>query len=486
MLINTDGRRLSSAALDGAITTVGRELRLRGIGPGDRVVLTGANTAEFVLVLFALMEIGVSIALVDRRTPAAEQARLLTDAGAGRLLTDDPLPPGTTPAAQLTLADLCTTALKEAAEAPDGAVTGDRLARFAPWFARPDGLIVWSSGSTGTPKGIVRSGASVRGNTERTRTRMGYRPDDVLLPLLPFTHQYGLSMLLLWQTAGCSLALQTSSQRVDSALAAIAAHGVTVVDAVPATYHTLLNMLDSGRAGQDGLSTVRMWCVGGEPLGRELSRRFADRIGQPLLDGYGSSEAGNIALAVLPDPVGCGRPLDGLSVRVVDDAGLPVGPGTVGEIVVRTPDYMTGLLGPGGEVLPVDHTDYRTDDIGRFDAVGNLTVLGRRSAVHRLGHTLYPDGIADRASACGAPVRVIPVFPDGVPSRAQLVFFVADQAERPVAHWRAAVAEHLADHERPNRVVVLPEFPLNRTGKVDRQSLQRLAESAVARDGRKG
>jgi acyl-coenzyme A synthetase/AMP-(fatty) acid ligase len=81
---------------------------------------------------------------------------------------------------------------------------------------------------------------------------------------------------------------------------------------------------------------------------------------------------------------------------------------------------------------------------------------------------------------------VLPVFPDGSQHRAQLVFFVADPAERPAAHWRAAVAEHIADHERPNRVVVLPEFPLNRTGKVDRQSLQRLAESAVARDGKKG
>ncbi|MFJ6217314.1 class I adenylate-forming enzyme family protein [Streptomyces sp. NPDC092296] len=485
MLIDTDGRRLSPAVLEGATTAVVRELRLRGIGPGDRVMLTGANTEEFILTLFALMELGVSIALVDCRIPVPEQDRLSAEAGARWLITDAPPTTGGSGAARLALAALCAGAATAAPAGVRGGRGAAPLDRFARWFAREDALIVWSSGSTGAPKGIVRSGASIAANIERTRVRMAYRSDDVLLPLLPFTHQYGLSMLLLWCTTGCSLVVQTRSQRVDLSLTVIAEHAVTVVDAVPATYHTLLNMLESGRGTAAGLGSVRMWCVGGEPLGRELSERFRSRTGKPLLDGYGSSEAGNIALAVLPNPVGCGRPLDGIGVRVVDEAGLPVPPGVIGEIVVRTPDYMTGLLGPGGTVLPVDRAEYRTHDIGRLDAVGNLTVLGRRAAVHRLGHTLYPDGIADRASACGAPVRVVPV-PGGQLNQAQLVFFVADPAGRPASHWRAAVSEHIAEHERPNRVVVLPEFPLNNTGKIDRQSLLKQAEIAVARDGERG
>ncbi|MFE9852974.1 class I adenylate-forming enzyme family protein [Streptomyces sp. NPDC005576] len=488
MLINAEGRRMSSADVDGACTAVARELRRRGINERSRVLLTGENTLEFILVLFALMECGVSVALADRRLPATQQASLAAGAGADRILTDSELPGegigqellsdlvaeahAHTPADTDTAANADTEDAAPVKRAAPPGATGP--AGFDRWFARQDALIVWSSGSTGVPKGIVRSGAAVRANIARTADRMAYRGEDVLLPLLPFTHQYGLSMLLLWRQTGATLVLQTSSQRVDRALEAIGAYGVTVVDAVPATYFTLLNLLDGARAGASGIGTVRMWCVGGEPLGRELDERFTRTVGSPLLDGYGSSEAGNIALAVHPEPRGCGRPLDGIEVRVQDDAGREVPTGETGEIVVRSPDYMTGLLGPGGTVLPVEGDEYRTDDIGRLDADGNLTVLGRKDAVHRNGFTLYPDSIAERAGACGARVRVVAVQ-GGRDDRMQLVFFVADATGRPAGQWRQELARCVAEHERPNRVVVLQEFPLNNTGKVDRRALRDMA-----------
>ncbi|MFB7559412.1 class I adenylate-forming enzyme family protein [Streptomyces brevispora] len=475
MLINAEGRRISSAGVDGACRAVARELRGRGINERSRVLLTGENTQEFILVLFALMECGASVALADRRIPADQQAALAVDAGVDRILTDNALPERAGGIGQELLADLVGGAMAGcepsggAAEAAEEGPLG-----FDRWFAREDALIVWSSGSTGAPKGIVRSGAAVRANIARTAARMAYRADDVLLPLLPFTHQYGLSMLLLWMQTGATLVLQTSSQRVDRALEAIAAYGVTVVDAVPAMYSTLLNLVDGARAGTNMIGSVRMWCVGGEPLGRELGERFVRTVGSPLLDGYGSSEAGNIALAVHPDPRGCGRPLDGIEVLVLDDAGREVPVGETGEVVVRTPDYMTGVLGPAGTLLRVERDAYRTDDIGCLDGAGNLTVLGRRDAVHRNGHTLYPDAIAARAGACGAPVRVVPVQ-GGRDDRVHLVFFVADAAGQPAAKWRRELAQCVAEHELPNRVVVLQEFPLNNTGKIDRRALREMA-----------
>ncbi|MEU3980908.1 fatty acid--CoA ligase family protein [Streptomyces sp. NPDC026672] len=477
MLIRADGRAGDRNEVERACRAAVRALRAHGVRPGDRVLLTGANTEEFVVALFALMEHGTSVALVDRGLPPRQRARRAEEAAAHWILTDTPQPHDATGPRTLPL-----TALTAGTAADTDTGTDSTPLSFRRWYERTDALIVWSSGSTGEPKGIVRSGSSVRDNIRRTADRMAYRADDVLLPLLPFTHQYGLSMLLLWWTTGCSLVLQPDSHRTDAALSAIRAHRVTVVDGVPATYQSLLRV---ARGATDSLAPVRMWCVGGEPLRPRLREEFARTTGLPLLDGYGSSEAGNIALAVPAHPEGCGRPLDGITVRAVDETGRTLAPGEVGEIVVRTPDHMTGLLGPHGTVRPVTGPEYRTGDLGRVAADGTVTVLGRRSAVHRLGHTLYPDAIADRAGVCGTPVRVVPVDGDDG-ARTRLVFFVADPADRDAAHWRRTFKDRLAEHEWPNRVVTLRAFPLTSTGKVDGTALRRLARAAVAPDAERG
>ncbi|MBY8850864.1 aldehyde dehydrogenase family protein, partial [Saccharothrix sp. MB29] len=97
---------------------------------------------------------------------------------------------------------------------------------------------------------------------------------------------------------------------------------------------------------------------------------------------------------------------------------------------------------------------------------------------------LYPDVIAEKAGACGAPVRVLPV--EDEQRGTQLVFVITDPAEQPVAHWKRAVSRFVAAHEQPNRVVVLKELPLNGNGKVDLQALRDLAASTVALEGVKG
>ncbi|WP_169515201.1 aldehyde dehydrogenase family protein [Amycolatopsis benzoatilytica] len=478
--VTDQDEEISPARIAAGCRNLAGVLRARGVSEEDRVVLSAGNSADFVLALFALLELGVSVALADRRTPQAELAELVGDSGARWFLSDhDQLDAAfdRVRVGWLPLGELAAAARAQGEPAEAGEISFER------WAARTDALVVWSSGSSGRPKGIVRSGASVLRNVAATSDRMGYTGADVLMPLLPFTHQYGLSMLLLWWQAGATLTL-VSSRRIDQALETIARRGVTVVDAVPAAYDTMLRILAGRREAVAGLASVRMWCVGGEPLRDELRARFEELMNSPLLDGYGSSEAGNIALASAANPVHCGRPLDEVRVEVLGPDGNPVPAGEVGEVVVHTPDLMTGVLEPGGRVRPVERTVHRSGDVGFLDEAGNLRVLGRKSAVHRFGYTIYPDALADKLSACGAPVRIVPVADER--RGAQLVCLVADPADQSATHWRRVIGQLLADHERPNRVVVLREFPVNNNGKVDLRALQDIAESAVALDGVKG
>ncbi|CAL99948.1 acyl-CoA synthetase (AMP-forming)/AMP-acid ligase II [Saccharopolyspora erythraea NRRL 2338] len=453
------------AELERAACGIAEGLRERGVRTADRVLLCGDNSAEYVLVLLALMRLGASIVLTDhRQTP--QEARRAADVAQVRWTVAD-AGVATSAGRRLEITELVE-------DRPDA---GTAELSLRDWYCLPDGLITWSSGTRGPAKGVVRSGKSFLDNVERSRRRMGYRPDDVLMPLLPFSHQYGLSMVLLWWQVRCSL-LVAPYRRLDHALELGGRWGATVLDATPMTYHSVLN-LGAGRPGLlSALRTVRMWCVGGSPLSPALADRFRAATGRPLLDGYGSTETGNIALAAPGDETGCGHPLDAVEVLVLDTGGAVAAPGRLGEIAVQSPDLTSGYLEPDGGVRPLPPGPHRTGDVGFVDEDGHVFVLGRRGAVHRMGHTLYPDVLAHKAAACGAPVHVLATEDER--TGCQLVFVVADPRLRAGGYWRRRIQDVLPSYEHPNRVVVVEEMPLNSNGKPDTGQLDRLLRGTAS------
>ncbi|MGW1811144.1 class I adenylate-forming enzyme family protein [Streptomyces sp. NPDC002078] len=439
-------------------------IRDRGVGPGDRVMLKAGNSTAYLSVLFALMHVGASIVLVDQQERAEETRRIALRTGAKVVFVDDDAPVDHE-ADPVHLYELLV---------PSAGLTGmdDRL-DFDTWGRLPDGLIMWTSGSTGSPKGVVKNGAKFLRNLERNAAQVGHRPDDVLLPLLPFAHQYGLSMVLIAWLTRCSLVI-APYRRLDHALRMAGQTGTTVIDATPSSYRSMLNLVTRKPALRTHLESVRMFCVGAAPLDAPLVARYQAEFGLPLLDSYGSTELGNIAFATLDNPVACGRAMDGIEVRIVDEAGLPLAAGEPGEIEVDTPDGLEGHLDEDGTVARVPSGWQATGDLGYLDEHRNLFVLGRKLAVHRNGYTLYPEMIERKAEAADCPVRIVPL-PDERRGT-QLVFFVEDEEGRDAAHWREVLAGLLPAFEQPNRVLVLDSFPLNRNGKPDKHRLAELAQ----------
>ncbi|WP_084799003.1 class I adenylate-forming enzyme family protein [Actinosynnema mirum] len=455
---------LTARSMTASASGASAALTGHGVRAPDRVLLAAGNSPEFVAVLLGLLDLGVSVALADPGAPAAALTASAVEVGADWLVTDRPTAPGAPR----------TIPLADAAGDAGGALADPDLVR---WTARADGLISWSSGSTGAPKAVVRAGAAIEGNLARTADRMGYRADDVLAPLLPFSHQYGMSMVLLARRAGCGLLVAPA--RLDRALPALAEHGVTVVDATPVTFRSALNLLARKEGLVDALTGVRMWCTGGAPLGDELARRFTEVTGAPLLDGYGSTELGNVALAGPGAPDTC-LPLAGLSVRVLDERGAPAPPGVIGRVWVDSPDTASGVLADG-VLVPRPPGPQHTHDLGLLDERGGLRVIGRERAVARRGHTLYPDRLAHLAGACGAPVQVVPL-PRGEDDW-RLVFVVEDPRLTAAAWWRARFGEVLARHELPDRVLVVAELPRLPSGKTDLVRVTDIVRSADTSTG---
>ncbi|MFJ2807892.1 aldehyde dehydrogenase family protein [Kitasatospora sp. NPDC087271] len=455
-LISPDGRIWETDEIVARVFAATELLARRGVEPGSRVMMSGANSPEWVVTLLALIHLDASVVLADHRATPSQRSKIRTQArvvleisdGAGR------------------------------AAAPRPASTTAAVPDVASWARRQDAAISWSSGTTGSPKGIVRSGRSILDNLALSAERMGYRPDDVFLPILPYSHQYGLSLVLCWWLGGGTLVVYGSTTRLDRALAVGVDHGLSIVDGAPSTYYSLLNLLDRRPALVNALGTVRAWCVGGAPLGSNLAARFHARTGRHLLDGYGATEAGNIALAPPADPVGCGTPLPGVVVEVHDDHGRPLAHGRLGELVVRSDGLMTGHLGADGEIVPVSSPVHRTGDIGLIDDAGRVFPVGRKHAAHRDGHTLYPDHLAKLAESAGAQTEVVAV-PDARLG-CRLVFVIADPDAHEPAHWKRLLRPVFARYEQPDQIVVLPSLPLTNTGKPDRAVLEKIAMSSLS------
>lgn len=456
-LLMPDGTTWETGEIITRVRAEADSLARRGIGQGSRVMVCGPNSPGWVVALLALAHLDASVVLCDHRATAAYRASVRERARVVLEIDGASAQPGST---------------------PEPHSVSDEVPDLTAWSRRRDAVISWSSGTTGAPKGIVRSGRSILDNLARSAERMGYRTDDVLLPVLPYSHQYGMSLVLCWWLGGGTLVVYGPSTRLDSALEFGAEHGLSIVDATPPTYHSLLNLFDSRPAFRDALSGVRAWCVGGAPLGQSLAARFHASTGRPLLDGYGATEVGNIALASPSDPVRCGRPLPGVVVEVHDENGRSLPRGHLGELVVRSSGLMTGHLGDDGEIVPVPGPVHHTGDIGLLDDHGRVIPVGRKRAVHRDGHTLYPDHLAELAEAAGSPTQVVALEDErrGV----RLVFVVADAQGRGHAHWKQAFRAVLARYEQPDHVLVVTEFPLNSTGKPDPAALETLAMTALS------
>jgi long-chain acyl-CoA synthetase len=438
-------------------------LRERGVNPQDRVLLKAENSVGYLTVLFALMHGGVSIVLVDNQESAEATRRIVGRAGVKTSIVDDNVADGGTHD-PLWIYDLQVAA---AGRAPT-----ERQLSIDAWCEMPDGLVMWSSGSTGAPKAIVKSGAGFVRNIERGMKLMGHRAEDVLMPLLPFSHQWGLGIVVIAWLARCSLVV-APYRRLDRALRMAVQSRVTVFDATPATYRSMLTITAKRPELRAALVSARMLCVGAAPLDPGVTVRYAEELGQTLLDGYGSTEMGNISFATPDNPVATGQVMDGIEVAITADDGRRLPPGQTGEIMIRTPDGMTGYLEENGQVAQIGAGWYATGDLGQFDEDGNLTVFGRKLAVSRMGYTIYPEMIERKVGAAGCAAKIVALPDDRRGSK--LIAFVEDESEREAAFWRELMADVLAGYEMPNQVVVLSSFPLNRTGKPDRGQLTKMA-----------
>ncbi|MET7656938.1 AMP-binding protein, partial [Streptomyces sp. NPDC005486] len=382
----SDGRQaLTNVQLLRRVQAAARHLQDLGIGPGDVVALKLTNRVEFVLLLFAGWRLGATVTPVNPSMTDVEVARQLKDSGARLLVSEDGEAAGADGTAVLAVGELH----GDTAAEPDEAPLADPSALA---------LLIYTSGTTGVPKGVMLDHANIDAMADMGRRALEVGPADRCLMILPLFHVNGIVVsTLIPLLAGASVAI-ADRFTPDTFFDVVERERPTFFSAVPTIYTMLAALPDQVRPDT---SSLRFGVCGAAPASAELLTRFEARYGFPLVEGYGLSEgtcASTINPVAGPRRAGTvGLPFPGQEIRIVDADGSEVPPGVDGEVVVRGPNVMRGYLGRPEETAKV-LVDGRlhTGDVGRLDADGYLTLVGRsKDMIIRGGENIYPKEIED-------------------------------------------------------------------------------------------
>ena len=461
-----------------------------GIERGDRVALWAPNSAAWVVTSFAVYTVGAVLVPLNTRYRGEEAGHVLRTSRARLLFAVTDMLGSDLVALLADAAGLealeeivvlagpprrgCTTLTEFDARATDA--HGREVARRRSAVTADDASdIIFTSGTTGKPKGAVLGhGASVRTYLAWSEL-VGLRRGDRYLVVYPFFHTAGLKSGVLACVLRGATILPHAVFDVVPVMERVAAERITMLPGPPTVFQSILNHPDF--ASFD-LSSLRLSVTGAATVPVDVIRRMrADLRFETVVTGYGLTETtGTVSMCRHDDPPEViantvGRPLPGVSVRIVDDEGRSVSPGDPGEILVKGFNVMKEYYeDPAATKEAIDEEGWlRTGDIGIVGHDGNLRITDRKKDMYIVGgFNAYP---AEIEGIMVSHPQVGQVAVVGIPDERLGEVGVAFVVPRPgqVVDPDELVAwcrDHMANFKVPRSVRVVDSLPLNPTGKV--------------------
>ncbi|HEX5032260.1 MAG TPA: long-chain fatty acid--CoA ligase [Candidatus Eisenbacteria bacterium] len=471
-----------------------RALRERGIKRGDRVVILGESSIEWVIADVAILSIGAVTVPIYPTLPASQIAPLIVDSGSrGAFASTAELK------AKLEQAGVAASGLEWAWCWQDDPFPEPGEEAYAGGDAAPEDLasIIYTSGTTGVPKGVMLTHANIVAQALLSLKAMSVRDDDVYLSFLPLSHVFErCSGLYTMIDAGATI---TYAESIDRMAANLQECRPTIMLAVPRFYekfyarvmevsaaagfptaplfawarrvaiawatrkderhsvglglafqHALANALVYRKLGARLGGRLRLRVSGGAALNREVALFFYG-VGQPIHEGYGLSETTSaISVNRFGDQrIGTvGTPFDEIEVKIAED----------GEILVKGPVVMKGYWNrPEETAQALEGGWFHTGDIGAIDPDGHIRITDRKKdIIVTSGGKKVPPQMIENALKESPRIHEVLVLGEGRKYIAALIVPEGSATREEIAPDVERVNAGLANFEKIRRFEVIP------------------------------
>jgi benzoate-CoA ligase len=457
-----------------------------GIRPGQRILLCLHDTIDFPTVFLGAIAAGIVPIPVNTLLKSTDYLFMLSDSSACGLIVSAPLlPMFATLVEQLPHFEHVIVSKGDGAEHHS---LETLLVRASPTFEPPatssGDVCFWlySSGSTGTPKGTIHVHGSLIQTAELyARPILGIRADDLVFSVPKLFFAYGLGNALTFPlSVGATALLMAERPTTEAVFTRLKRHRPTVFGGVPTLYAA---MLSAALPGRDAVS-LRMCISAGEALPRDVGERWTRHFGVPILDGIGSTEMLHIFLSNRPDDVRygtTGSAVPGYELRLVDEEGLPVPFGQIGELQVAGPTAALGYWNNGAKTRQTFQGPWvRSGDKYHVNESGHYVYAGRADDMLKVsGMYVAP---AEVESALVSHPAVLEAAVIGAEDAEGLIkpfaCVVLKKPDGPILGLEEQLKLHvkslLAPHKYPRWIEFMPELPKTATGKIQRFKLRTL------------
>jgi long-chain acyl-CoA synthetase len=481
-----DGRSISYGELAQLVCRLSHGLARRGVNSGDRIGVVLQNSIEFVALILAAADLGAALAplspgltpaAIERAFAAASVRHVVARANILGTLLDE-LPKAWSAVDGLWLS--VDEPVGHALALPQLLTEGG--ADAAPLHAGcgSDALILtMTSGSTGAPKPIVLTQRTKFNRARAAVLMYGVSEQDRTLAATPLYHSLAERLVLIPLLTGGTSVLM-SGFTATTWLQAVAKERVSFTIAVSSQLKQIAAAIDAaGRQQCADLSTLRCLVSSSALLDTAVKADLLAKFSCEFHECYGTSEIGiaaNLGGAAARDKLASvGHAAPGVEIGILGDDGRLLESGQAGEIVCKTDMLFGGYFQRPEQTAAAMWGEYfRTGDIGRLDADGFLTFLGRaKDVIISGGINIYPSDI-EEVLATHASVKECAAFAYADERLGEVVAVAIvphDAATMELRQLRFHCAARLADFQQPRQYFIVASLPKNDMGKLMKYQL---------------